>query len=72
MLTCALIVWMLQPLDWDKESLRETFLTKTECMSNFDESNNSCIKIDKRTGLKAVSDSRNSIFEYYLEEHLPK
>ena len=30
------------------------------------------IKIDKRTGLKAESDSRNSIFEYYLEEHLPK
>ncbi len=29
------------------------------------------IKIDKRTGLKAESDSRNSIFEYYLEEHLP-
>jgi len=30
------------------------------------------IKIDKRTGLKAEGDSRNSIFEYYLEEHLPK
>ena len=30
------------------------------------------IKIDKKTGLKAESDSRNSIFEYYLEEHLPK
>ena len=30
------------------------------------------IKIDKRTGLKAESNSRNSIFEYYLEEHLPK
>ena len=30
------------------------------------------IKIDKRTGLKAESDSRNSIFEYYLEEYLPK
>ena len=30
------------------------------------------IKIDKKTGLKAASDSRNSIFEYYLEEHLPK
>ena len=51
MLTCALIVWMLQPLDWDKHSLRETFLTKNECLRNFDESNNSCIKIDKRKQL---------------------
>jgi len=30
------------------------------------------IKIDKKTGLKAESESRNSIFEYYLEEHLPQ
>ena len=30
------------------------------------------IKIDKKTGQKAGSESRNSIFEYYLEEHLPK
>ncbi|GIT32716.1 MAG: hypothetical protein Ct9H300mP3_02470 [Gammaproteobacteria bacterium] len=30
------------------------------------------IKIDKKTGLKGESDSRNSIFEYYLEEHLPR
>ena len=30
------------------------------------------VKIDKKTGLKAGSESRNSIFEYYLEEHLPK
>ena len=30
------------------------------------------IKIDKRTGLKAESDSSNSIFEYFLEEHLPE
>ena len=30
------------------------------------------IKIDKGTGLKAERDSRNSIFEYYLEEYLPK
>jgi len=30
------------------------------------------IKIDKKTGLKAESDSTNSIFEYYLEEYLPK
>ena len=30
------------------------------------------IKIDKKTGLKAESDSKNSIFEYYLEEHLPR
>ena len=51
MLTCALMVWILQPLDWDKESLRETFLTKTECIRNFDESTHSCIKIDKRKQL---------------------
>ena len=30
------------------------------------------IKIDKKTGLKAESDSSNLIFEYYLEEHLPR
>ena len=30
------------------------------------------IKIDKKTGLKSESNSRDSIFEYYLEEYLPK
>ena len=30
------------------------------------------IKIDKKTGLKAESASRNSSFEYYLEAHLPR
>ena len=54
MLTCALIVWVLQPLDWEKGFLRETFLTETECIkniNNLDEHKYSCIKIDKRKQL---------------------
>ncbi len=51
MLTCALLVWILQPLDWDKNSFRETFLTETECKSNLDKSTHLCIKIDKRIHL---------------------
>tara|TARA_B100001250_G_C19114411_1_gene492515 strand:+ start:284 stop:502 length:219 start_codon:yes stop_codon:yes gene_type:complete len=51
MLTCALIVWILQPIDWDKETLRETYLTKTECIGNLVKSKHLCIKIDKRKQL---------------------
>ena len=49
MLTCALIVWILQPLDWNKKLVRETFLTETECKNKLDISTHYCIKIDKRT-----------------------
>ncbi len=49
MLTCALIVWILQPVDWNKKLVRETFLTETECKKNLDTSTHYCIKIDKRT-----------------------
>ena len=50
MLTCALIVWILQPSNFNSTELRETFLTEHECLSNL--SNNfSCIKIDKRYDL---------------------
>ena len=28
MLTCALIVWILQPVNWNEEIIRDTFLTK--------------------------------------------
>ena len=31
LLTCALIVWVLQPINWNEETIRETFLTKNEC-----------------------------------------
>ena len=48
MLTCALIVWILQPVDWNKKLVRETFLTETECKKNLDISTHYCIKIDKR------------------------
>ena len=51
MLTCALIVWILQPLDWNKESVRETFLTESECKKNLEISTHNCFKIDKRTYL---------------------
>ena len=30
------------------------------------------IKVDRKTGLKSEINSRNSIFEYYLEEYLPE
>ena len=50
MLTCALIVWILQPVNFDHTELRETFLTKQECISNLS-NNYSCIKIDKRYDL---------------------
>ncbi len=49
MLTCALIVWILQPVDWNKKLVRETFLTETECKNKLDISTHYCIKIDKRT-----------------------
>ena len=49
MLTCALLVWILQPLDWNKKLVRETFLTETECKNKLDISTHYCIKIDKRT-----------------------
>ena len=51
MLVCALIVWLLQPLNWDPEILRETFLTESECLNNIDDSTHVCIKIDKRIQL---------------------
>ena len=49
MLTCSLIVWILQPVDWNKKLVRETFLTETECKNKLDISTHYCIKIDKRT-----------------------
>ncbi len=50
MLTCALIVWLLQPIDWDETKMRKTFLTKSECLNNAN-NNYMCIKIDKRKQL---------------------
>ena len=51
MLTCALIVWLLQPLDWNQENLRKTYLTKIECKNNLYIEDSQCIKIDKRKDL---------------------
>ena len=50
MLTCALIVWVLQPNDWQTSNIRETFLTKQECIGSI-KKNYQCIKIDKRYDL---------------------
>ena len=51
MLTCALIVWVLQPLNWDEEIIRKSFLTKNECLKELNVGNQMCIKIDKRKQL---------------------
>ena len=51
MLTCALIVWILQPINWNEDIVRETFLTKSECNKSLNSESFSCIKIDKRKHL---------------------
>ena len=51
MLTCALIVWMVQPLESDKVFFRDTYLTESECIKNLNHSTHLCIKIDKRKQL---------------------
>ena len=51
MLTCALIVWILQPLDWDKQSIRKTYLTEIECKNIQQVNKSQCLKIDKRLDL---------------------
>ena len=53
MLTCALIVWILQPANFDPSQLRKTFLTEQECLSNLS-SNYTCLKIDKRYDLTKI------------------
>ncbi len=51
MLTCALIVWLLNPYDWNGKNIRETFLTNIECKNKIVLDKNYCIKIDKRNSL---------------------
>ena len=51
MLTCALIVWLLQPLDWNQKDVRKTYLTEAECRKNEKIDSLQCIKIDKRLDL---------------------
>ena len=51
MLTCALIVWLLHPLDWNNDIPRNTFLTESECKKELNIATHSCIKIDKRKQL---------------------
>ena len=53
MLTCALIVWILQPNNWDASSLRKTYLTKQECKNNINK-DSVCFKIDKRYDLTKI------------------
>ena len=52
MLTCALIVWLFQPLDWNQNDMRKTYLTETECRKNEKIDSLQCIKIDKRLDLR--------------------
>ena len=51
MLTCALIVWVLIPNDWNYIDLRETYLTNAECKKKEYTKKNYCLKIDKRRSL---------------------
>ena len=53
MLTCALIVWVLHPNNWDSSFLRKTYLTEQECKNNLDKGS-ICIKIDKRYDLTKI------------------
>ena len=47
MLSCALIVWVLQPIDWNQYNLRDWYLTEAECLKK-DDDEFYCKKIDKR------------------------
>ena len=51
MLTCAIIVWVLVPLEWDGKKIRKTYLTSYECNKELKENINYCAKIDKRRSL---------------------
>ena len=53
MLTCALIVWVLHPNNWDSSILRKTYLTEQECKNSVDKGS-VCIKIDKRYDLTKI------------------
>ena len=50
MLTCAQIVWVSHPNNWDSSFLRKTYLTEQECKNIIDKGS-VCIKIDKRYDL---------------------
>ena len=53
MLTCALIVWVLHPNNWNSSFLRKTYLTEQECKNSLDKGS-VCIKIDKRYDLTKI------------------
>ena len=53
MLTCALIVWVLHPNNWDSSFLRKSYLTEQECKNSLDKGS-VCIKIDKRYDLTKI------------------
>lgn len=48
MLTCALIVWLLNPYEWNRQDIRSSHLTNLECKKNLILNKNYCIEIDKR------------------------
>ena len=75
MLTCALIVWILQPVNFDYTELRETFLTEQECISNLSnkkqysnfqvlEELSKIMKIKPKYELKQIS-KKESITQFY-------
>ena len=53
MLTCALIVWVLHPNNWDSSFLRKTYLTEQKYKNSLDKGS-VCIKIDKRYDLTKI------------------
>ena len=65
MLTCALIVWLLQPNNWDPSFQRKTYLTEQECKNNTNDSS-VCLMIDKRYDFtkKEWSEDNCSITEH--------
>ncbi len=54
MLTCAIIVWMLQPIEWSQyihNNHRELHLTEAGCYKKNNNKEMHCKKIDKRIDL---------------------
>ena len=60
MLTCALIVWVLHPNNWDSSFLRKTYLTEQECINSLDKGS-VCIKIDKRYDLTKIEWDKDTV-----------
>ncbi len=52
-------------------SFTKEIIDKIPINNNLPPEGLSIIKIDKSTGKRANKETKNSIFEYYLEEHTP-